>query len=213
VKLTQLGLDIDADHARDSVIRIMRSAGSDPVWIDIEYSRYTDITLEVFRSARATGTNVGLCLQAYLRRTTSDLNDLLPGTTAIRLVKGAYKEAPDVAFASKREVDENYLKCARILLQRVKSGEIGYVPAFATHDVAIIRRIAQFANELGVSREQFEYQMLYGIKPEEQNRIAREGFRIRVLISYGEAWFAWYMRRLAERPANVLFVVKSLLPH
>lgn len=211
VKLTQLGLDIDADHARESVARIMRVAGSDPVWIDIESSKYTDVTLEVFRSARASASNVGLCVQAYLKRTTSDLENLLTATTAIRLVKGAYMEPPTIAFASKADVDANYLKCARMLLERVKSGEIGHAPAFATHDVAIIREIARTAQQMGVTREQFEFQMLYGINTAEQTRLAKEGFRTRVLISYGEAWFAWYMRRLAERPANVWFVVKSLV--
>ncbi|HUP88133.1 MAG TPA: proline dehydrogenase family protein [Longimicrobiales bacterium] len=210
VKLTQLGLDMDADHALESVVRIMRSAAPDPVWIDIESSRYTDITLEVFRSARATGTNVGLCLQAYLKRTEKDLEDLLATTTAIRLVKGAYREPPEIAYARKADVDDNYVKLARMLLDRAKTGEIGHAPAFATHDREIIGKLAIMADELGVTKQQFEYQMLYGINASEQNLLATEGFRTRVLISYGEAWFAWYMRRLAERPANLWFVVKSV---
>lgn len=210
VKLTQLGLDIDADFARESVVRIMRSAAPDPVWIDIESSRYTDSTLQVFRSARATGTNVGLCLQAYLKRTERDLENLLAGTTAIRLVKGAYRERPDLAHTRKADVDDNYVKLARVLLERAKSGEVGHAPAFATHDRHIIGKVALMANEVGITKKQFEYQMLYGINTSEQNLLAAEGFRTRVLISYGEAWFAWYMRRLAERPANLWFVLKSL---
>ena len=211
VKLTQLGLDIDQKKATESVIRIMRSAGDDPVWVDIEYSRYVDVTLEVFNAARDAGTNVGLCIQAYLYRSENDLQKLLQRTSAIRLVKGAYKESAEVAFPEKKDVDANYLKLARMMLQRAKDETVGHAPAFATHDVAIVKRIAAMADELGVTRDKYEFQMLYGINTAEQNRLAREGFRIRVLISYGEAWFAWYMRRLAERPANVWFVLKSVV--
>jgi proline dehydrogenase len=211
VKLTQLGFDIDHAFALNSVQTLMRSAGTDPVWIDMESSRYTQPTIDLFRRAREGGPNVGLCVQAYLRRTNADLESLLRVTTAIRLVKGAYQEPPSLAFAKKAEVDANYLTCARGMLERAKQGVIGYVPAFATHDVAIIRQISQMAEQMGVTRDQYEFQLLYGINTNEQQRLAREGYRIRVLISYGEAWFAWYMRRLAERPANVLFLLRNLV--
>lgn len=211
VKLTQLGLDIGPDHAFAfaGVETLMRQAIADPVWIDMEGSRYTDATLGVFRAARATGENVGLCVQAYLNRTVTDLDALLQTTTAIRLVKGAYNESSEIAFARKSDVDENYLRCARKMLERARSEVIGYVPAFATHDTAIIRNIVLMAKQMGVAHDAYEFQLLYGINTSEQRRLAREGFRVRVLISYGSAWFAWYMRRLAERPANVMFLLKS----
>lgn len=212
VKLTQLGLDIDPGQAATSVQTLMRQAAPDPVWIDMEGSRYTDVTFDVFRRARATGENLGLCVQAYLNRTATDLNALLETTTAIRLVKGAYNEPHGIAFARKSDVDENYMRCARMMLERVEAGVTGFRPAFATHDSAIIRKIAKLAEELGIARNGYEFQLLYGINTSEQRRLAREGFRVRVLISYGPAWFAWYMRRLAERPANVMFLLKSLAP-
>ncbi|MGQ0562701.1 MAG: proline dehydrogenase family protein [Gemmatimonadota bacterium] len=210
VKLTQLGLDVNPARASENVQTLMRAARAETIWIDMEGSAYTDATIHVFRSARAAGENVGLCVQAYLKRTSADLDALLPLTTAIRLVKGAYHEPAAIAFARKAEVDANYIALARRLLERVKAGVIGRAPAFATHDVAIIRRIAQMAEELDIARAGYEFQLLYGINTQEQLRLADEGYRVRVLISYGSAWFAWYMRRLAERPANVWFLVKNL---
>jgi proline dehydrogenase len=213
VKLTQLGLDISPDHAIQYSASIAEASKSinAPVWIDMESSRYTQTTLDVFAAARARHENVGLCVQAYLHRTHQDIQQLLGSTTAVRLVKGAYKEPPEVAMQSKNEVDANYLKCAYTLLEAARAGHVGYVPAFATHDVAIINTINQHAKKMGVAREAYEFQLLYGINRAEQQKLASEGYRLRVLISYGSAWFAWYMRRLAERPANVWFVVKSLV--
>lgn len=211
VKLTQLGLDIAPEHAIANVKTLMSAAGVDPVWIDMESSPYTDVTLTVFRAARAANSNVGLCLQSYLRRTSKDLDELLGSTTAIRLVKGAYKEPAEIAFPRKADVDANYFKCAEQMLDRVKQGAVGWVPVIATHDVALIRKIAATAEQQGIDRQQYEFHLLYGINTAEQMRLAREGYRLRVLISYGAAWFAWYMRRLAERPANVLFLLKSLV--
>lgn len=210
VKLTQLGLDIDAAHAADSVRTLMKHASPDTLWIDIESSRYTDVTIDVFEQARATGENVGLCIQAYLRRSPEDLAALAESTTAIRLVKGAYNESPAIAYSRKADVDLNYLKLARMLLEAARRGVVGHAPAFATHDVAIIKRITELADEIGLGRDRYEFQLLYGINTAEQERLAREKYRVRVLISYGEAWFAWYMRRLAERPANVMFLLKSI---
>jgi proline dehydrogenase len=211
VKLTQLGLDIDPAFAADSVCRLMKDATPDTLWIDMESSRYTDATIDIFNRARSTGENTGLCLQAYLRRTPADLDALLGKTTAIRLVKGAYNESPNVAYAKKTDVDASYIRLARMLLERAKAGIVGHAPAFATHDVAIIRRISAMADEIGLSRDRYEFQLLYGINTSEQDRLAREKYRVRVLISYGEAWFAWYMRRLAERPANITFLLRSML--
>jgi proline dehydrogenase len=170
-----------------------------------------ETTLEVFRRTRAQHENVGLCVQAYLHRTAHDLDNLLTGTTAIRLVKGAYREPAGVALQNKKDVDANYLALAVRLLEATRERTIGYVPAFATHDGKLIDDIAARARQMGVSREQFEFQMLYGIQTSTQKKLASEGFRLRVLISYGSAWFAWYMRRLAERPANVWFVAKSVI--
>lgn len=211
VKLTQLGLDIDDQLAADSVMRLMRAAAGDTIWIDMEYSRYTDGTIDVFNAARDSSENIGVCVQAYLHRTMGDLEKLLQRTSAVRLVKGAYKESPAIAFARKGDVDRNYMKCARMMLERVRNGVAGNPPAFATHDVELIRGISEIAEQMGIPRNHYEFQMLYGIRAEEQQRLVREAYKARVLISYGEAWFAWYMRRLAERPANVWFVMKSML--
>ncbi len=213
VKLTQLALDISLEEATTHVRKVTAASAEcgAPVWIDMESSRYTDATLEVFRRTRSYHENVGLCLQAYLYRTPTDIADLLESTTAIRLVKGAYNEPGHVALQNKKEVDATYLACAVQLLEVAKTATIGYVPAFATHDSRLITAIIDRAKQMRVPRENFEFQMLYGIKTAQQKRLASEGFRLRVLISYGSAWFAWYMRRLAERPANVWFVVKSVL--
>lgn len=213
VKLTQLGLDISLPEtaAHMAAITATSASFSAPVWIDMESSRYVDPTLDVFRRTRAQHENVGLCVQAYLHRTAQDVTDLLESTTAIRLVKGAYREAADVALQNKKDVDANYFALAAHLLAAAKERTIGYVPAFATHDASLITDIIAKASELGVPREKFEFQMLYGIQTALQKKLAGEGFRLRVLISYGSAWFAWYMRRLAERPANVWFVAKSVI--
>ena len=213
VKLTQLGLDISAEQATTCLHDII-SASHDvgaPVWVDMESSRYTDATIDVFRRVRREHENVGICVQAYLHRTQDDLRELLTTTTAIRLVKGAYKEPPAIAIADKHAVDDNYFACAVQLLEAARQTTVGYVPAFATHDVALIGKIISHAEQMGVPREHYEFQMLYGIRVAEQQKLASEGYRLRVLISYGSAWFAWYMRRLAERPANIWFVLKSVM--
>ena len=213
VKPTQLGLDISRDEAAAHVHAIATASASAgaPVWIDMESSRYVETTLEIFRRTRAQNENVGLCVQAYLHRTARDVGDLLATTTALRLVKGAYKEPPDVALQSKKQVDANYLRLALQMLESAKTRTVGYAPAFATHDANLIAQINTQAKQMGVGREQYEFQMLYGIQTSLQRKLADEGCRLRVLISYGSAWFAWYMRRLAERPSNVWFVAKSVL--
>ena len=212
VKLTQLGLDQDVELCRSHVARLVekaRAVGGGTLWIDMESSEYVDRTLDVYRRLREGGAAVGVALQAYLRRTPADLDGLLPLGPAVRLVKGAYREPPDRAFPAKRDVDEAYFRLAELLLSE-RARAAGTFAAFGTHDMALVRRIQEAAGRLKAPRTAYELEMLYGIQRAEQLRLARDGERMRVLISYGDYWFPWYMRRLAERPANVWFVVKSL---
>ena len=211
VKPTQFGIDLGFDLAREGIERVARRAseGSRMLAIDMESSAYTDRTLELYRQLRADHQNVTLCLQAYLRRTATDLETLLPAGPHIRLVKGAYKEPANLAIRSKREVDENYLRLAEILLDSARAGN-GRV-YFGTHDTGLIDQICRRAEISGVSRDRFEFQMLYGIQRQAQLDLAKRGFHTRVLISYGESWFPWFMRRLAERPANLLFLLRNLV--
>jgi proline dehydrogenase len=211
VKLTQLGLDLSPDLAFENLVRIIQHAGTaSVVWIDMEASNYVDVTLDLFRRARSQYANTGICVQAYLYRTAKDLESLVPMGSAVRLVKGAYQESPDVAFPRKSDVDENYFKLVRQLLsEQARSHRVR--AAFATHDVKLIRRIIGYAQSENLGKSSFEFQMLYGIQREEQLRLAREGWKSIVLIAYGSFWFPWYMRRLAERPANVFFVLRNLL--
>ena len=211
VKLTQLGLDVDragCERALDALAAAAARAGSF-LWIDMEDSHYTDVTLEVFRRARAAHTGVGLCLQAYLRRTPADIDALLPLAPAIRLVKGAYAEPADVAFPRKADVDAAYCALGERLLEHAAHGRAR--PVFGTHDVRLIGRLRERSRALALARGTCEFHMLYGIRDAEQRRLAADGETVRVLISYGTAWFAWYMRRLAERPANVWFVLKNII--
>ncbi len=210
IKLTQLGLDIDRllalRHAR-ALTREAQSAGS-YLWVDMEQSSYVDQTLATVRALREEAP-VGVCLQAYLRRTPADLEDLLARGIGVRLVKGAYNEPPAVAFAEKREVDDRYLSLAQTMVAAA-SGPLKPRVVFGTHDVGLIARIREGASTTGVPASAYEFHMLYGIQREEQLRLAKDGAVVRVLIAYGAYWFPWYMRRLAERPANVWFVVRSL---
>jgi proline dehydrogenase len=210
VKLTQLGLDLSPDLCYANVKKIIEAAGAQSVvWIDMEASNYVDATLELYRRARQAFPNVGVCLQAYLYRTADDIASLIPLGPAIRLVKGAYKELPKVAFPQKRDVDENYFALAKQMLGEDARAH-GMRAAFATHDCKLIQRIIDFARATNLAQDTFEFQMLYGIQREEQLRLAREGWKSIVLVAYGSYWFPWYMRRLAERPANVLFVLRNL---
>ena len=210
VKLTQLGLDQSPEACHQNLVRIADHARTlaKSVWIDMEGSAYTDLTLDLYRRIRRERPNVGICVQSYLRRTNQDLDTLLPLGAAIRLVKGAYKEPASIAFASKREVDESYFQLAARLIGD-EARKAGVFAGFGTHDGRLIERIARHATSAGVPKGSFEFEMLYGIRREAQARLVAEGYRLRVLVSYGEFWFPWYMRRLAERPANVLFVVKN----
>ncbi|MDQ6893672.1 MAG: proline dehydrogenase family protein [Acidobacteriota bacterium] len=211
VKLTQLGLDFSRDLCEKNLLTLVERARSHGkwLWVDIESTAYTDATLEVYRRARSASANVGLCLQAYLYRTAADMQSLVASGTGIRLVKGAYREPPDKAFPKKEDVDENYFRLAEKLLSPDTRAN-GVRAIFGTHDPALIRRLESLAKSAGLAPADVEFQMLYGIRRQEQLRLAADGYRFRVLISYGAAWFPWYMRRLAERPANVLFVLKNL---
>jgi proline dehydrogenase len=211
VKLTQLGLDLNPELCYANLASIIERAGTGSVvWIDMEASNYTDVTLDLFRRARSNCPNVGVCLQAYLYRTEKDLASLIPLSPAIRLVKGAYKEPPDKAFPHKAQVDENYFKLAtKLLSPEARNARVR--AAFGTHDRNLIKRITDYTQSQNLSEDSLEFQMLYGIQSQEQLRLARDGWKSVVLIAYGNFWFPWYMRRLAERPANVWFVLRNLL--
>ena len=209
VKLTHLGLDLDENLCVNNLLAIITEAKSlsNIVWIDMEQSSYVDRTIAVYKRVRKDNPNVGLCLQAYLYRTQKDLTGLLPLVPAIRFVKGAYKEPTTIAFKKKSDVDKNFFKLSKTVLTEVKNGA---KLAVGTHDSKLIRAIQEEAAKMGVAKTEFEFHLLFGIQTGEQARLAREGYSIRVLISYGSFWFPWYVRRLAERPANVWFVVRKM---
>lgn len=212
VKPTQLGLDFDAAACAVRIETLVEVAGrrATRIWVDMEDSSYVDATLELFRRLRQRHENVGICLQAYLRRTADDLEALLPLKPAVRLVKGAYAEPPERAFAAKRDTDASYLALGATLIEHA-ARHGGAPPVLGTHDVRLIRTLQHTAAAAGLDRGACEVHMLYGIRAAEQERLHREGHAVRVLISYGDAWFRWYMRRLAERPANVWFVLRSVV--
>jgi len=211
VKLTHLGLDGSREGCVQDVLKLAARAeqARSFLWIDMEESRYVDATLEVYRRAKAEWSNVGVCLQAYLRRTPADVESLLALAPAIRLVKGAYNEPAEVAFPKKRDVDAAYVQLAERLLKETARQRVKAV--FGTHDFGLVERIRKTALEQRVDASAYEFHMLYGIRGEQQRKLASTGAEVRVLISYGSAWFAWYMRRLAERPANVWFVLRNLV--
>ena len=212
VKPTHLGLDIDNDLAWEHLRQLVRHADATSgfVWLDMESSLYVDRTLDLFRQLRQRSSRVGVALQAYLHRTADDVERLLPLGAAIRLVKGAYLESPAVAFPSKRDVDENFFTLACRLL-RADAVAAGGLLHLATHDGALVERLQTFIAAQGVPRSAYEFAMLYGIQRPLQTRLVTGGAPLRVLIAYGPHWFPWYMRRLAERPANVAFVLKNLV--
>jgi proline dehydrogenase len=210
VKLTQLGLDLSPDLCFEHLKAIIERAQKDSiVWVDMEASNYVDATLDLYRRALTAHPNVGVCLQAYLHRTKDDLTKLLPLRPSIRLVKGAYNEPPEIAFARKQDVDENYFELGRQMLRAKKENHIVRA-AFGTHDVALMRRLASFASAEGFGKKDFEVQMLYGIQRAEQERLASEGCTSIVLVAYGSYWYPWFVRRLAERPANLWFMVRNV---
>ena len=211
IKPTQLGLDLDRALCERNLDRLIERAEAHNhfVWIDMESSPYVDPTLELYRRARSRTARVGIALQAYLYRTEKDVESLIPLGAAVRIVKGAYLEPPDVAFPKKSDVDANYFQlCTRLLSADArKPGSLLHI---ATHDIPLADRLAAYIAQQAVPASAYEFAMLYGIQRGQQARLAREGRRLRVLISYGEYWFPWYMRRLAERPANMWFVVRTM---
>jgi proline dehydrogenase len=212
VKPTQLGLDHSMDACAghlEALARRAEATGS-MLWMDMEDSSYVDRTLELYRAVRAGHARVGLALQAYLRRTPADLETLLPLRPIVRLVKGAYREPAQVAYPAKRDVDAAYAALAERLLVGAAAGSV--LPIFGTHDLRLVERITRRAAELGVPDGDYEIHMLYGIRMADQRALVAAGRTVATLISYGAAWFPWYMRRLAERPANLWFAVRSLLP-
>jgi proline dehydrogenase len=211
VKPTHLGLDIDEKATFANLERLAQDAekAGSFLWIDMEGSAYTESTLDLYRRLRVDYPRTGICLQAYLHRTADDVVKLMPLEPAIRLVKGAYSEPPDRAFTSMQDVSANYLALCTLMLPEVKRGRLRLT--MGTHDIELIDRVARFGRALGLERAQIEVNMLYGIRMDQQVRLAAEGFVVKALIAYGDAWYAWYLRRLAERPANVMFVARQLL--
>lgn len=211
VKLTQLGLDLDRELCFANTSRLAaaaRDAGR-TLWIDMEQSPYADATLELCLRARAERLPAGICVQAYLYRTEEDVQALVAKGVPVRLVKGAYSEPPEIAFSRKADVDDNFFRLAQLLLGP-EARRRGVRAVMATHDRRLIARTAEWAEAQGIARSQVEFAMLYGIQRAEQQRLAREGYRSCVLVSYGAYWFPWFMRRLAERPANLWFLARNL---
>jgi proline dehydrogenase len=210
VKLTQLGLDLSSDLCFDNLEQIIRrERGKSIVWVDMEASNYVGATLQIYKRALAKHPNVGLCLQSYLYRTKKDLADLLPMKPSIRLVKGAYKEPPDLAFPEKADVDKSYLSLAEEMLRAKQEGNCVRA-VFGTHDVPLIRRLCDYIGQQRMRKEDCEVHMLYGIQRAEQERLARDGYRSVVLVAYGTYWYPWFVRRLAERPANLWFMLRNV---
>ncbi len=210
LKLTQMGLDFDEGLARKLVSDLVAHAGRGKnfVRVDMEGSAYTQTTLDFVRQIHAIPGNaghVGAVIQAYLHRSEKDIEELLSHGIRIRLCKGAYKEPASLAFPGKAEVDANYVKLMKILLKS------GVFHGIATHDEAMIRATVDFARQENIPRESFEFQMLYGVRRDLQKQLSSQGYGMRVYIPFGAGWYAYFMRRLAERPANALFVARNLL--
>jgi proline dehydrogenase len=210
VKPTQLGLDLSFAECERHLLALVAKAeetGS-ALWLDMEDSSYVDRTLQLYVALKRDHPSTGVALQAYLLRTPEDLARLMPLKPVIRLVKGAYDEPKNVAFEKKSDTDAAYYSLAVQMLDGARTGVC--VPVFGTHDLALIARITERATASGVGKDKYQIHMLYGIRDSAQRRLVAEGHIVKTLVSYGAAWYRWYMRRLAERPANVLFVVKSL---
>ena len=208
IKLTQFGLEIDPELAYKNARRIVEDAArrGNFVRVDMEASHVTQITIDIFKRLRAEfGLNdVGIVMQSYLRRTFDDVRDLLKIPARIRICKGAYNEPPEVAFPDKKDVDENYVRVMKTLLSS------GVYHGIATHDPKMIEATIDYTQREGIGREAFEFQMLYGIRRDLQVQLARAGYNMRVYVPYGKHWYPYFMRRLAERPANIWFVLKNM---
>jgi proline dehydrogenase len=208
IKLTQFGLEIDPELAYTNARKIVEDAArrGNFVRVDMEASNVTQVTIDIFKRLRAEfGLNdVGIVLQSYLRRTLDDAKELLKIPARIRICKGAYNEGPDVAFPDKKDVDDNYVRVMQLLLSS------GTYHGIATHDERMIDATIRFAERERIGKEAFEFQMLYGVRRDLQEKLAREGYNMRVYVPYGKHWYPYFMRRLAERPANIWFVMKNM---
>jgi len=206
LKLTHLGLDLGEDFCAEQLRAVTRRAAElgNFVRVDMEGSAYTARTLRMIHAARAETGAVGTVIQAYLYRSEEDVRDLLGIGCRIRLVKGAYREPASIAFRRKKDVDANFIKLMKILLPS------GTYHALATHDPKMIEAAIRFAAEQNITKDKFEFQMLYGIRADLQTLLVRQGYRVRVYIPFGNDWFPYFMRRLAERPANLLFFLRNL---
>lgn len=208
LKLTQMGIDLGENVAFEIVSGLVKqaAAANSFVRVDMEGSAYTQATIDLVRRLHAMPANrghVGIVIQAYLRRSARDVETLLSDGIRIRLCKGAYKEPPAVAFPTKREVDENFVALTKVLLKS------GIYHGIATHDEAMIRATREFVAAEGIDRTSFEFQMLYGIRRDLQRQLVQEGYHVRVYVPFGDQWYPYFMRRLAERPANVLFLARN----
>jgi len=208
IKLTELGLAFDADLADRSLERVLQAAADAGTFvrIDMEDSRYTEATLAAFRRARTSHQNIGIVIQAALHRSIDDVEALAREGAPVRLVKGAYREPPSVAWQSKADVDDNYLRLAAAYFARMAEG--GSL-AIATHDARMVRGALRLAGEHGIGRERIEFQLLYGIRTDLQRQLRGEGQRVRIYVPYGSHWYPYLMRRLAERPANLWFFLRN----
>ena len=208
IKLTQFGLGLDSELAYRNARRVVEEAHrrGNFVRVDMEDSKVTQVTIDIFKRLRAEfGLNdVGIVLQSYLYRTYADAQELVKLPARIRICKGAYFEPPEVAFANKKDVDANYVKVMQLLLAS------GTYHGIATHDPKMIDATINFASREGIGKEKYEFQMLYGIRRDLQRQLARDGFNLRIYVPYGKHWYPYFMRRLAERPANIWFVLKNL---
>jgi proline dehydrogenase len=208
IKLTQFGLELDPELAYRNARTVVADAArrGNFVRVDMESSKVTQVTLDIFKRLRAEfGLNqVGIVLQSYLRRTYSDAEEMVKIPARIRICKGAYNEPPDVAFADKKDTDENYVRVMQLLLSS------GIYHGIATHDPPMIEATIEYANKHGIGKDAFEFQMLYGIRRDLQRQLAKDGYKMRIYVPYGKHWYPYFMRRLAERPANIWFVMKNL---
>ena len=204
-KLTQLGLDLSPEFCEGQVLSIVERAAScdNFLRVDMEGSAYTERTIDVVKKVRLRSPAIGTVIQAYLYRSEQDIQDLLSIGCRIRLCKGAYQEPPQVAYPKKEDVDANYVKLAQLLLPS------GFYHGIATHDPRMIAATIRIAAENKVCKDDFEFQMLYGVRTDLQRRLVRDGYRLRIYIPYGRDWFPYFMRRLAERPANLAFFVRN----
>ena len=210
LKLTQIGLDLSHEQTLTLFREIIQKAKeyNINVFLDIEDSSYVDKTIDFYKDIKVDYDNVGLCLQSYLYRTMDDIKAMIDINPWIRLVKGAYNEPDTIAFKKKKDSDENYFTISKYFLEQKQKRDIRI--AFATHDLILQEQIKNEAKKCDLPNEKIEFQMLYGIKEREQISLASQGYNVRTLISYGKLWYPWYMRRLAERPANVGFVLKNI---